>query len=135
MGETTLRLCRRPKANVLVVMDAYARWPEISDKPQKVSSFSVDQEVLVKNYRGGEKWLNGVITKILGAVTYMVNVEVNSAKRHVNQMLNIKPRRQGDALAEGDGSLYVGGSWDYDVDDVDMDNANTVPQRCEQRNV
>jgi hypothetical protein len=102
----------------LVVMDAYASWPEIvhkqsttsaktvegsqvnSDKPQKVSSFSVDQEVLVKNYRRGEKWLNGVITKGLGPVTYMVNVVVNSAKRHVNQMLNIKPRRQGPLQRE-----------------------------------
>ncbi|XP_056612166.1 uncharacterized protein K02A2.6-like [Triplophysa dalaica] len=54
-------------------------------KPGKVT---VGQAVLVKNYSGGEKWLKGTISKVLGPVTYMVDVNGNCVKRHVNQMLS-----------------------------------------------
>ena len=46
--------------------------------------------MLVKNYRGGEKWLNGVIREVLGPVTYNVEMDGNCVKRHVNQMLGVK---------------------------------------------
>ena len=48
------------------------------------------QAVLVKNYRGGEKWLDGAITDVLGPVTYLVSVNRTCVKRHVNQMLDAK---------------------------------------------
>lgn len=32
------------------------------------------QAVHIKNYKGGEKWLDGVITDVLGPVTMLVNV-------------------------------------------------------------
>ena len=45
--------------------------------------------MLVKNYRGGEKWLDGVITDVLVPVTYLVSVNGTCVKRHVNQMLDV----------------------------------------------
>ena len=60
----------------------------------KLRSFSVGQSVLVRNYRGGEKWVEGVITEILGPVTYLVDVSVfgKTVKRHVNQLLDAKTK-------------------------------------------
>ncbi|XP_038157034.1 uncharacterized protein K02A2.6-like [Cyprinodon tularosa] len=55
----------------------------------RVRVFTVGQPVLVKNYRGGEKWLNGVIREILGPVTYSVEVNGKCVKKHVNQMLGV----------------------------------------------
>lgn len=49
--------------------------------------------MLVQNYRGGEKWLDGVITDVLGPVTYLVNVQGICVKRHVNQMLDAKRKK------------------------------------------
>jgi hypothetical protein len=51
------------------------------------------QAVLVKNYRGGEKWLDGVITDVLGPVTYLVSVNGTCVKIHVNQMLDAKKNK------------------------------------------
>lgn len=75
----------------LVKPDPSQSFPtESLDQPAgrgKLRFFSVGQDVLVKNYRGGEKWLNGVIADVLGPVTYMVSVNGACVKRHVNQML------------------------------------------------
>lgn len=57
---------------------------------KKVRSFSVGQAVLVRNYRGGGEWLDGVITEVFGPITYMVSVNGTCIKRHVNQMLDTK---------------------------------------------
>lgn len=61
---------------------------------RKLILFSVGQDVRVKNYWGGEKWLNGVITDVLGPVTFMVSVNGAYVKRHVNQMLASKSDRR-----------------------------------------
>lgn len=56
----------------------------------RVRSFTVGQQVLVKNYMGEEKCLSGVIHEVLSPVTYVVEVNGNCLKGHVNQMLSVK---------------------------------------------
>lgn len=69
-----------------------------------VRSFMVGQQVLVENYRGGKKWLNGDIREALSPVTSLV-------KRHVNQMLSTK-RKQTRLSQRRDSSAV--GCWDFD---------------------
>ena len=68
-------------------------FPKQSEIKRRVRSFSMGQAVLVKNYRGGEKWLDGVITDVLGPVTYLVSVNGTCVKIHVNQMLDAKKNK------------------------------------------
>ena len=87
------------------------------------------QAVLVKNYRGGEKWLDGAITDVLGPVTYLVSVNRTCVKRHVNQMLDAK---KNNAIPEKTMS-NTEGNWDYPIDPGDdMSDIDTVPAVCEQ---
>lgn len=55
----------------------------------QVRTFRPQQKVLVQIYRGGEgeKWLPRTIIRVLGPVTYLVDVNGKVCKRHVNQML------------------------------------------------
>lgn len=97
-----------------------------SDRKRKLRSFSVGQAVLVKNYRGGEKWLNGVITQVLGPVTYMVSVNGACVKRHVNQMLDAKTKPGEQTVINTDG--YV--DYPFDPGD-DLRDTETVTEVCE----
>ena len=55
--------------------------------------FQVQDRVLVKNYRGKNGWVVGVITSKLSPVTYLVEVEPHVIwKRHVNQLLPCKTK-------------------------------------------
>lgn len=51
--------------------------------------FNIQQKVLVRVYRGGERdrWVPGRIIRRLGPVTYLVRVTGKVCKRHVNQLL------------------------------------------------
>lgn len=104
-------------------------FPDQSGKKIKLRFFSVAQAVRVKNYRGGGKWLDGVITDVLGPVTYMVNVNGTCVKRHVNQMLdekrkNVDPDR---TVRNTEGDL------DYPIDSGDdVQDTDTVTVVCEQ---
>lgn len=53
-------------------------------------TFEIGQKVMVKDYRRGHKpWIQGVVTdESVPGVTYIVDVEGSSWKRHSNQMLN-----------------------------------------------
>ena len=104
-------------------------FPKQSEIKRRVRSFSMGQAVLVKNYRGGEKWLDGVITDVLGPVTYLVSVNGTRVKRHVNQMLDAKKK---NAIQEKTMS-NTDGNWDYHIDPGDdMSDYDTVPAVCEQ---
>lgn len=107
--------------------------PEFSQRMQnetepnlpRVRSFTVGQQVLVKNYRGGEKWLNGVIREVLGPVTYNVEVNGKCVKRHVNQMLSTKTSSaqstQDDSCAE----------WDFEDSEKEADTEQPMPVAVE----
>lgn len=101
--------------------------PKQSEMKKKVWSFSMCQAVLVKNYRGGEKWLNGVITDVLGSVTYLLSVNGTCLKRHVNQMLGAKKK---NGIPEKTVS-NTEGNCDYHIDPgEDMSYNDTVHAVC-----
>lgn len=87
-----LFLRRQVRTRLSLIKPEFSQRIQTESEPNlpRVRSFTVGQQVLVKNYRGGEKWLNGVIREVLGPVTYSVEVKGNCVKRHVNQMLGVK---------------------------------------------
>lgn len=51
--------------------------------------YEINSEVMCRNYGKGEKWVPGVVTKVLSPVTYLVKIENGSkCKRHVNQLMD-----------------------------------------------
>ena len=51
--------------------------------------FSVDQEVMVRNFREGDKWISGKIVDQLGPVSYLVQCCDGSMwRRHVDHILD-----------------------------------------------
>ena len=49
-------------------------------------NFSVENQVLVRNYGSQSKWIPGKITRQIGAVTYLVQVKHGVWKQHANQL-------------------------------------------------
>ena len=56
------------------------------DKVSKEREFSLGEQVLVQNFRGEPRWLEGTVAKQTGPVSYNVLVEDQLWKRHVDQM-------------------------------------------------
>jgi hypothetical protein len=52
----------------------------------KTSDYKVGQAVWAKNYRGGDSWVAGTISKQLSKVVYLVSVGSSIWKRHVGQL-------------------------------------------------
>lgn len=54
----------------------------------RVKQFHINDKVMCKNYGKGDKWLPGVIYKILSPVAYLVNMNgVGVWKRQINQII------------------------------------------------
>ena len=56
------------------------------DERIKEREFTLGEQVLVQNFRGEPKWLDGTITEKTGPVSYKVLVGDQQWKRHVDQM-------------------------------------------------
>ena len=54
---------------------------------RNVRSFTVGEKVLARNYQGKDKWVQRVITEVLGSRHYMVQVFKSVWKRHIDQLL------------------------------------------------
>lgn len=67
--------------------------------------------------------MEGTISKVLGPVTYMVDVNGNCVKRHVNQMLRCKIVCNKGAGDPGQ-FPYTGRNLDPDEIDMDIDKDN-----------
>ena len=59
---------------------------------QNVRSFVEGENVIARNYQGKEKWIPGVITKVLGSRHYMVRVPGYLWKRRVDQLVKYNPQ-------------------------------------------
>ena len=59
------------------------------DKKGRERQFEVNQHVLVDNPKGDPKWIQGIITERLGAVSHKVKVNGKIWRRHVDQLLAI----------------------------------------------
>ena len=77
------------------------------DQQVKERTFSVNQDVMVRNWRPGSKWVRGTVHKKLGAVSYEVRVGTEVWKRHVDQLLSytgnpMEPTRDTEVSSGGD---------------------------------
>ena len=61
------------------------------DQGTKARSFELGQAVMVRDYRTGvAKWIRGKVVRVLGPVTYLVEVKESLQwKRHVDQLRQI----------------------------------------------
>ena len=52
----------------------------------KAREFIVGDRVIAQSYRGGEKWVSGVIAEKTGPVSYKVQIHGGIIRRHVDQI-------------------------------------------------
>ena len=67
----------------------FDRQTDQNARPYKISKgreFTLDEEVLVQNFRGEPKSLDGIVTEQTGPVSYKLLVGEQLWKRHVDQM-------------------------------------------------
>ena len=70
---------------------------QYSDDRRHSRVFSVDQEVMVRNFREGDKWTSGKIVDQLGPVSYLVQCSDGSMwQRHVDHILEKTSSSQPD---------------------------------------
>ena len=56
----------------------------------KIRTFTLGEKVLARNYSNSVKWIPGVVTKITGPVSYEVEVDGGTIRRHVDQIIPFK---------------------------------------------
>lgn len=122
-----LFLRRQVRTRLSLIKPEFSQRMQTETEPNlpRVRSFTVGQQVLVKNYRGGEKWLNGVIREVLGPVTYNVEVNGKIVKRHVNQMLSTKANPA--QLTQEDSCAVL----DFEESDTETDMEQPMPVAVE----
>ena len=70
-----------------IVESRQARQKEHHDKHSKLRSFPIGSPVVVRDFRHPNKWIPGVILRILGPVTYHVEIENGKVvKRHIDHL-------------------------------------------------
>ncbi len=101
----------------LVLPDAHANVSQAQhrqcasyDKKSRSRSFTAGQEVWVKTFsRNAPKWSLGVISKPVGPVSFLINVNGQIMKRHIDQVLeaHVKPRPPPSDPVDDDDFLYT----------------------------
>ena len=90
-----LLLGRKPRCHLDLLHPDIAARVEIKqsaqksahDGKQKARKFAVSDTVFVKNFQSGEKWLPGIIAKVLGTRTYLVKLNLGkTVRRHLNHV-------------------------------------------------
>ena len=73
---------------------------QVHSRARKVREFKAQDKVLMRNYSNhSPKWIVGVVTKRLGAVTYLVRTGNGKTRRcHVNQLLTATDSGQDEFL-------------------------------------
>ena len=57
------------------------------DKSTKARAFDVDDNVFVKNHQGTPTWLEGIVTKVTGPLSYKIKLSNGSIiRRHVDHI-------------------------------------------------
>ena len=84
----------------------------IFDRPSKECHFSIGEEVLVQNFRGEPKWIEGTVAERTGPVSYRVIVGDQIWKRHVDQIrekthANRDPERTSSPLTDIDSNTFT----------------------------
>ena len=73
--------------------------------------FKVNDSVLLRNFGSGQRWMEGTITRQLGAVNFEVETDERLLRRHTDQLLKLPPRREVEGIPV-----------------VQMDNTTVVPE-------
>ena len=84
----------------------------IFDRTSKERHFSIGEEVLVQNFRGEPKWIEGTVAERTGPVSYRVIVGDQIWKRHVDQIrekthANRDPERTSSPLTDIDSNTFT----------------------------
>ena len=84
----------------------------IFDRTSKERHFSIGEEVLVQNFRGESKWIEGTVAERTGPVSYRVIVGDQIWKRHVDQIrekthANRDPERTSSPLTDIDSNTFT----------------------------
>ncbi|KAK6034269.1 hypothetical protein COOONC_28221 [Cooperia oncophora] len=59
---------------------------DYNKRGRKERSFTVGQQVYIRNYQKGDKWIPGIITQVLGSRMYDVHFGTGSRKVHTDQL-------------------------------------------------
>ena len=87
-----------------------------------VRSFEVGDRVTALSYKGGNKWLAGVVIEKTGPVSYKIQVEGGWIKRHVDQMKK-DSRMHGETETKGRSMMEF----------VDPNPLTVNPQRVQEQ--
>ena len=86
-------------------MNRQADYKQTHDKSPQIREFEISQEVMVRNYREGERWKIGNILKRLGPLTYNIDMGNDIWKHHVDEIkafqgTSIREDKQKEACVE-----------------------------------
>ena len=84
-------------------------WRQLEGQGQ-IRSFVVGDSVMVRTYRGANKWEQGEVRGKFGNLHYNVLVNGNLVRKHVDQLGALPTRRYSDSGCNS--SLPVGGDWE-----------------------
>ena len=84
-------------------------WRQLEGQGQ-IRSFVVGDSVMVRTYRGANKWEQGEVREKFGNLHYNVLVNGNLVRKHVDQLGALPTRRYSDSGCNS--SLPVGGDWE-----------------------
>ncbi|XP_040359150.2 uncharacterized protein K02A2.6-like [Ixodes scapularis] len=109
----------------------HQQFVQTSQRKARTRIFSVNDNVLVRNYRGSQKWVPGTILKQSGPVSFQVRVMTARGiyiwRRHQDQMLH---HRENSMQATSDGFLPDLRDPENCVDEPVVSEFATTPQRA-----
>ena len=65
---------------------------------RQLRNLQVGDQVMARNYSERGKWMQGIVTQVLGSRNYMVNVQGQLWKRHIDQLIRSKVNEQPGCL-------------------------------------
>ena len=99
------------------------------DRRTKSRSFDIEQDVMVRNYRPGSKWLPATVRRQLGPLTYIVKLcNGQEWKRHVDQIRGYQPATEEELLSSEDNSTEI----DSSTHPIPTTSANDQPASSDQ---
>lgn len=69
-----------------------AMFPDVHQAQHHATKFGIGTRVYARSYTRGNRWIAGRIAKILGRVTYIVQISGGNIKRHQNQLRSRKDK-------------------------------------------
>ena len=61
---------------------------------RQLCNLQVEDQVMARNYSERGKWMQGIVTQVLGSRNYMVNIQGQLWKRHMDQLIRSRVNEQ-----------------------------------------